>query len=320
MSPLRWGILGTGNIARKFGADLKHAERGHLAAAGSRSIESATKFTAEFGGQPMASYDEVIQSGEVDALYLALPNHLHAPLAIQALEAGKHVLCEKPIALSVAEAEGMFETAHKTGKVLVEAFMYRCRPIIRKLIDTVHSGEIGDLRIIRSNFTFERPASLSDARYQPDNGGGSLMDVGCYCVHLCRTLAQSEPMEAFAVGNRHELGVDDYAAGCLKFPGGVLATFTSGMTVTSDKHTHIAGTKGRIEIDMPWLFADRFKVWRGEESEVVEVDASKPIYAEEADAFAATVLDGTPPVITVEDSLANMRVIDALKKSTGVFR
>ncbi len=320
MSKLRWGILGTGMIASKFAGDLPHSERGELSVVGSRTLESANKFTSQFGGTAVEGYDAVIDSPDIDALYLALPNHLHAPIAIQALKAGKHVLCEKPVSLSVAEAEEMFSVAKDSGKHLVEAFMYRCRPIIQKLIEKVHSGAIGDLQIIRSNFTFEREPNLKDARYQPDNGGGSLMDVGCYCVHLSRTLAKAEPTEVHAVAHRHDTGVDDYAAGVLKFQSGPLVTFTSGMTVTSDKHTHIAGSKGRIEIDMPWLFADSFTIIQDDEKTTVCEESSKPIYAHEADAFAATVLDGAPPVITPEDSLANMKVIEQLKESTGIFQ
>lgn len=315
---LRWGILGTGFIARKFAGQLPDSERGELVAVASRSEESAIRFTNEFGGAPRSPYEGLLADPHVDAVYNSLPNSLHAEWSIRALEAGKHVLCEKPIASHAAEAEMMFQAAGRTGRALVEAFMYRTHPTVQRFIGLVHEGAIGPLKLIRSNFTFQRPATAHDIRYQPDLAGGSIMDVGCYCVNFARALTGGEPTEAHAMAHLFETGVDEYAAGTLRFDGNVLCTFTCGMTVNSDLHTFVAGHDGQMKIESPWLTNGRFTLVHGDEEEVIEVDSTTNYYALEADAFAAVVQDGAPPAITADDSINNMKVLDQLRKSAGV--
>ena len=315
---LKWGILGTGMIAKKFANDLKATDRGILAATGSRSQESADKFAAEFGGRGLPTYDALLADPEVEAIYISLPNGLHREWTIKALEAGKHVLCEKPIGRNATEAEEMFAAAEKTGQVLIEAFMYRLRPIVIKLIETVRSGRIGEPRLIRSNFTFSREVADNDARYEPDQAGGSIMDVGCYCVNLCRALAGSEPTAVHAVAHVHPRGVDDSAAGTLKFGETLLATFTSGMTVESDCKTYIAGTEGQIMVDTPWFAAESFTLKSGDKEEIIEAKQNLPLYAIEAEAFADVVQNGATPWMTKEDSLGNIRVLDELRRQIGL--
>ncbi len=318
-SSLKWGILGTGMIAGKFATDLPGAERGTLVATASRGQESADAFAAKHGGRGVAGYQALLDDPEVEAVYISLPNGLHNEWAIKALRAGKHVLCEKPGARNTREAEEMFAVAEETGQVLIEAFMYRAMPVVKKVIEVVRSGEIGDLRLIRSNFTFCREASMEDARYHPDQAGGSLMDVGCYCLNFCRALTGMEPTELQAIARLHPAGVDEYAAGTLRFGEDILATFTCGMTVVSDDKTFIAGTKGRIEISSFWFGQQGFRLTREDgQTEVIEAPATKPLYAMEADAFAETVLDGVAPWITKEDTLGNMAALDALRLSAGV--
>ena len=318
---LRWGILGTGNIAKKFAAALPESETGQLVAAGSRGLESAESFAAEFGGRGVAGYQALIEDGDVEAVYLALPNGLHREWSIAAMRAGKDVLCEKPIGLNAIEAEEMFAVAEETGRTLVEAFMYRAHAQSERLVETVRSGEIGELRLMRSNFSFPRVISPDDARLLPEQGGGSLMDVGCYCVHLARQLAGREPMAVKAVAHFHPMGVDDYASGTLKFGDDFLMTFTCGMGVGSDGGTHVAGTRGRIAVDRFWLCQDEgFEILSstGEPQRKVVVEDARPLYAVEADAFAAAVRGEAEPWITAEDSIGNMRVLDALRESAGV--
>ncbi len=316
---LHWGILGTGMIATKFATDLPQSRTGILEATASRSRASADAFAHKFGGRGLAGYETLIEDPAIDAIYLSLPNGLHHDWAIRALEAGKHVLCEKPIARNAREAEAMFAAAEKNGRLLVEAFMYRAHPLIRRLVRLVRTGGIGDLRLMRSNFTFARAASPDDARYDPEQGGGSLMDVGCYCVNLARALAQAEPVSVQATAHKHPLGVDDIAAGTLTFPGGFLVTFTCGMTVASDPGTYIAGTEGQIAIDAFWFARDGFALKRTDGTiEKYENPDAEPIYAMEADAFAAAVRGEEPPWITKEDTLGNMRVLDALRESAGI--
>jgi D-xylose 1-dehydrogenase (NADP+, D-xylono-1,5-lactone-forming) len=317
---LRWGILGTGMIAHKFAADLPHSLHGTLAASASRSQQAADAFAQIHGGDALPSYQQLIDRPDVDAIYISLPNGLHAQWSIAALQAGKHVLCEKPIARSEAEAATMFDAARAAGRLLVEAFMYRCHPAVQHAIGLVRSGAIGQLRTIRSNFTFHRPPSPSDARYQPTHGGGGLMDVGCYPLNLARALTASEPTPLACSAHIHPSGVDDYAAALLEFPGQILMTMTCGMTVHSDRGTYLGGDQGGLSIPDAWLCADhRLVLLRPDDSqEDIIIPSSRPRYALEADAFADAALGRVPPWITEQDSLGNMRALDALRTIAGV--
>jgi len=315
--PLRWGILGTGMIAGRFAADLPSSRSGRLAAVASRSAESATAFTKKYGGEPVTGYEALLARADVDAVYISLPNALHHEWTLAALDAGKHVLCEKPMALSEAEAREMFDRAEATGRILIEAFMYRAHPQTRLIHETVASGAIGEIRLIRTNFTFNRAASPQDARFQAGPGGGSLMDVGCYCVDFTRTLLGAEPNRVECVAHRHEFGVDDYAAGVLGFPNGALATFTCGMTVLSDQTAHIAGTEGRLEVTRFWQGKEGFSLVSPKgRVKKFSVKEKRPIYAIEADAFA-DVVAGAPNWNRPENTLANLRVLEQLRRGAG---
>lgn len=310
---IRWGILGTGRIAGKFAAELPSSRTGRLVATASRTRESAEAFARTHGGEGIAGYEALLSRADVDAVYLSLPNALHREWSIAALEAGKAVLCEKPMALDATEAEEMFACAERCGGLLMEAFMYRAHPQTRRLFEIVAGGAIGEPRLIRSNFTFCREASPADARFQEGPGGGSLMDVGCYCVDFTRSLLGTEPDRIECLIHRHETGVDDYAAGLLGFASGALATFTCGMTVVSDQTAHIAGTEGRIEIPRFWQAKEGFSlISPGGRVEHHEVEEPRPIYAVEADAFARVLRGGTnwnPPANT----LGNLRVLERLR-------
>jgi predicted dehydrogenase len=315
--PLRWGILGTGMIAGRFAADLPSSRSGRLAAVASRSAESAAAFAKKHGGEPVTGYEALLARPDIDAVYLSLPNALHHEWTLAALDAGKHVLCEKPMALSEAEAREMFDRAEATGRVLIEAFMYRAHPQTRLIHETVASGVIGEIRLIRTNFTFNRAASPVDARFQAGPGGGSLMDVGCYCVDFTRTLLGAEPDRVECVAHRHEFGVDDYAAGLLGFPTGALATFTCGMTVLSDQTAHIAGTEGRLEVTRFWQGKEGFSLVSPKgKVKKFSVKEKRPIYAIEADAFA-DVVTGAPNWNRPENTLANLRVLEQLRRGAG---
>lgn len=315
---LRWGILGTGGIARKFAGQLSDSRRGELVAVGSRNDETAIRFANEYGGAPRAPYEGVLADRKVDAVYNSLPNSLHAEWTIRALEAGKHVLCEKPLAATAAEAEQMFDAAERSGSKLVEAFMYRSHPAVQRFIALVHEGAIGELRLIRSNFTFQRDMPTTDIRYQRELAGGSIMDVGSYCVNFARAITGEEPLASTMLAHVHESGVDEYAAGLLHFADDIFCTFTCGMTVKSDLHTVVVGSQGYMRIDTPWFTSGRFAIIKGDVEEVVEVGDSTNYYALQADAFAAHVQDGAKPSITPEDSIGNMRVLDELRRLAGL--
>lgn len=315
---LNWGIIGTGFIADKFAGQLPEAPGAGLVAVGSRALESAESFCSVHGGKPLGSYAELLGEPEVEAVYISLPNHLHHEWTLRAIEAGKHVLCEKPLASNATEAEEMFDAAEAAGLVLVEAFMYRCQPAVKEFIQRVRDGVVGEVRIIRTNFTFNRPASDSDPRYHVDMAGGSIMDVGCYCVNLARALADAEPTSCQISAHLHPSGVDDYAVGSLAFGDELLSSFTCGMRVDSDHTTYVCGSRGHLSIDFPWLGSGSFTLFTDEGPEKTTIEAPMSHYALEAAAFSEAVSGEAPPWITREDSLGNMRVLDDLRKQAGI--
>jgi D-xylose 1-dehydrogenase (NADP+, D-xylono-1,5-lactone-forming) len=334
---LRWGILGTGNIARQF-ADgvLKTAQRSQITAVGSRTPEAATAFAQARGIAGMyGSYDALLAATDVDAIYNSLPNSLHHEWTIKALRAGKHVLCEKPFAMTRREAEEMFDAARKARRVLVEAFMYRSHPLTHAVIDALRGGEIGELKLIRTSFCYKTTRVDTDIRFNRAMGGGGLMDVGCYCINLSRLLAGEEPVEIHASAHMHERGVDDLVVATLRFPSGVLATLACGNRVHADNTAYVCGSDGYIEIPVPWKPPARAAEYTLARStppkmdlaggaqvrpprETRKVDAGKELYALEADDFAAAVLDGKPPALSEADTLGNMAVLDEIRRQIGL--
>lgn len=326
---LRWGILGTGNIARQFAAGLAASDRAQLVAVGSRRSGAA-----EFAGRSTTSYEDVLRSRDVDAVYVSLPNSLHHEWTIRALRAGKHVLCEKPFAVNAAQAIEMFDEARRAGRLVIEAFMYRSHPQTHAAMKAVRDGAIGDVRLIRTSFCFRTSKIDGNIRFDPALAGGGIMDVGCYCISFARLIAQAEPTSIHATARLHSSGVDDLAAGTLRFPGGVLATFTCGMTTQADNAAHICGTDGFIEIPVPWKPAvegSRFSIVRQTPPlmdgnarpatpprETIEVPGGRNLYTYEIDDFAAAVLDGKPPAVSEADTLGNMRVLDEIRRQAGL--
>jgi D-xylose 1-dehydrogenase (NADP+, D-xylono-1,5-lactone-forming) len=336
LGKLRWGILGTGNIARQFAAGLNSSRRGVAAAVGSRSTQSAEAFSKNFGmSRGHGSYEDLVADGGIDAVYNSLPNSLHGVWTIRALSAGKHVLCEKPLAMNAAEAQGMFEAAGKAGKVLMEAFMYRTHPQTSAVMEAVRSGTIGKVRLIRTSFCFRTRKIDGNVRFVRELGGGGLMDVGCYCINFARLFAEGEPSSVQASASFHESGVDELAAGTLVFPDGIVSTFACGLCVQADNSAYICGTEGYIEIPVPWkpvAGSSKFIVTGGvppkmdnpqsvakpPARDVRAVDFSGDLYGIEADAFAGVVLDGNAPAVSQDDSLGNMRVLDEMRRQIGL--
>ncbi|MCR9115361.1 MAG: Gfo/Idh/MocA family oxidoreductase [bacterium] len=317
--PFGWGILGCGGISRKFAGELISTTSAKLKAVGSRDAAKAEDFAASFGGADVAgTYDEVLASDAVEAVYIGLPNALHCEWAIKAMQAGKHVLCEKPLGVNAGEVEKMFAAADECNQLLTEAFMYRHQPVIAKAIELVKQGAIGKLKIIRSNFTFQRSADQQDIRYQPDMAGGALMDVGCYCVNFARAITGAEPVNVSAVSHHHSHGVDDYSAGWLRFPDDVLCVFTCGMTVQSDRTTIIAGDTGYLEIPDPWFSLGTITHVQNETRNSIDVRPTPHRYALEAEAFEEAVRNNGPLLLTRADSLGNAQTLDRLRKAAGL--
>ncbi|MGB7158727.1 MAG: Gfo/Idh/MocA family oxidoreductase [Tepidisphaeraceae bacterium] len=328
---LRWGILGTGNIARQFAAGVKSSRRSTIVAAGSRQLATAQEFsTAHAIPAAYGTYDELLADRDVDAVYNSLPNSLHHEWTIKALRAGKHVLCEKPFAVDVAQSQEMFGEARRAGRVLVEAFMYRSHPLTHAIVETIRSGAIGELRLIRTSFCYRTTKIDGNVRFRPDLAGGALMDIGCYCVNFSRLIAGAEPTSISATARLHPSGVDDVVVGTLHFPGDVLASFTCGMSVQADNTAYVCGTEGYIEVPIPWkppTTGAAYTIARAtpprQDAPVAittpprqtrTVDVNAELYGLEADDFAATVLDGKSPAVSETDTLGNMSVLDELRR------
>ncbi|MFA9480351.1 Gfo/Idh/MocA family protein [Phycisphaerales bacterium AB-hyl4] len=327
---LNWGILGTGNIARQFAEGVSGARRSRVCAVGSRTREAAAEFAKAYAVErSYGSYAELLADDAVEAVYVSLPNSMHAEWTIRALEAGKHVLCEKPMATSVAEAEQMFDASAKADRILVEAFMYRSHPLTQAVVREVRSGAIGKLQLIRTSFCYRTRKIEGNIRFDAELAGGALMDIGCYCIDLACLLADAEPTSVNASGHVHETGVDERAVGTLAFENDVLADFACGMTVQADNTALICGDEGYIAVPVPWKPAVRGAEYvikgmtpprqdggalKAPEPTVRQVDAELPLFGLEADAFARTVLDGEPAEVTREQTLRTMRVLDEARR------
>jgi predicted dehydrogenase len=334
---LKWGIMGTGNIARQFAEGVnKTAGRSVLAAVGSRTAEAAGAFADKHQiPASHATYDALVADADVQAVYISMPNSLHHEWTIKALRAGKHVLCEKPFALTCSQAVEMFDAAKKANRVLVEAFMYRSHPLTHAVIDSVRAGEIGNVRLIRSSFCYKTGRVDGNVRFDRALGGGGLMDVGCYCINFTRLIAREEPNEIHASAHFHERGIDDVLTATLKFPSGIVASFTCGMTVHGDNTAYICGDEGYIEIPVPWKPPPKQAAYTVARStpprmdvdagatprpprETRLVDADSELYAIEADDFATAVLDGKPPALNEADTLGNMAVLDEIRRQIAL--
>jgi predicted dehydrogenase len=319
---IRWGVLSTAQIAtEKVIPGLHRSALGEVAAIASRSGDTA-RMVAERLAIPRwhASYDALLADPDVDAVYIPLPNHLHRDWAIAALRAGKHVLCEKPLALTAVDAQAMFEVADAEGRLLMEAFMYRHHPSWIAVRELVASGRIGRLVAVDSWFSYfnDDPANIRNVLAY---GGGALYDIGCYSVNLSRMLFGAEPLFVSAAITRDpDSGVDVLTSGTLAFAGG-LASFTCATRAEADQRVHVYGTEGRLSIEIPFnIPPDRptrvFLTQGGDPpvapaTETLEFAAADP-YACEADAFARAVLAGGPAPVAPADAIANLRVIERL--------
>ena len=316
---LRWGVISTSNIGRvAVNPAIQASSNGELIAVASREREPAEAF-AEASGIPRAyrSYAELLGDADVDAVYIPLPNSLHLEWTLKAFEAGKHVLCEKPLALTEAECLEMATAAEANGVRIMEAFMYRFHPRAQRVVDRVRAGEIGDLRVIRSSFTFRltRPDNI---RWDPDLGGGALMDVGCYCVNVSRTIAGTEPIEVQAVANWSDRGVDRELVGTLRFPDGVLAHFDCALTMERNETCEIAGTEGQLHVPgafLPGTADAPIELRRGRGGVEREIVPGTDQYRLMVEHFADAVLADTPFRYPAEEAAMNMRTIEALYRS-----
>jgi predicted dehydrogenase len=249
MSTIRWGILSTANIGRKAVTPaIQASTNGSVCAVASRNYAAARSYAAALGiNQSYGNYEALLNDPNIDAIYNPLPNSLHKKWTIRALEAGKHVLCEKPFAVTARDCLDMQAVADKVGVTLMEAFMYRFHPRSEAALAQVTSGTVGKLRFIRSAFTFQI-RSRDNIRLNDDLAGGALMDVGSYCVNISRTLTGLEPVEAQAFARFGQSGVDEELYGTLRFENGVVAQFVCGLTLPRREEVSIGGDEGYLEI------------------------------------------------------------------------
>ncbi|HEX4203559.1 MAG TPA: aldo/keto reductase [Ktedonobacteraceae bacterium] len=329
---LAWGIIGTGRIAHVFANGIAKSQTGTLLAVGSRTKEAADAFGETWhAARRYGSYEEVLADPDVQAVYIATPHPLHAEWAIKAAEAGKHILCEKPLALNHAEAMAVVEAAHRHDVFLMEAFMYRCHPQTQKLIELIRSGAIGQVKVIQATFSFQTGRNPESRLMNSALGGGGILDVGCYCASLARLVAGAangknveEPTRVVAVGHVGETGVDEYTVASLAFPGGIVAQLFTGVQVNGENVARIFGTEGSILLPSPWTprsgAASSIILQKNgqQETQEITVENDAELYALEADTVATHLEVRQAPQMNWEDTLGNMRTLDQWRAAIGV--
>jgi xylose dehydrogenase (NAD/NADP) len=329
---VRWGLISTARINDRLIPALRTDSRSVLVGIASRDRAKAEKYAKERAiPRPYGSYEAMLDDPEIDAVYISLPNGYHAEWSIRAAQAGKHVLCEKPLALSVDEVDRMTDAARRRGVVMQEAAMYRFHPQTHKVQALVTTSVIGEVRFLQATFTFtlnNRP----DVRLDPTIGGGSLWDLGSYPVSFARTMLRANPIEVAAWQHMSDTGVDNTFTGQLYFEGGAVAQFASSFEAVPRWHVEIIGSGGRITLDQPYTnqihesgrvtviskgsvttasdFGDSMADLV-EETHTFEGNA----YEYEVHSMAASILDGAPPVISLEDSRANVATLVALYRA-----
>jgi xylose dehydrogenase (NAD/NADP) len=316
---IRWGVISTANIGRAAVIPAIQASRnGEVVAVAGREAAKTEAFAAKLGiSRSYASYEALLQADDIDAVYLPLPNSLHREWTLKAAERGKHILCEKPLGLTAQECLEMEAAARRSHVKLMEAFMYRFHPRTQQVLEMVQAGRLGDLRLIHSAFTFRltRPDNI---RLQPELGGGSLMDVGCYCVNLSRTAAGAEPVEVQALARWAPSGVDEQMAGTLRFASGLLAQFDCALTLERREVYELSGTEASLAVPaafLPGAGDTAILETRGRGQVEQHVIAGVDEYRLMVEHFADCILEDRPPRYAASEAAANMRVIEALYRS-----
>jgi len=305
---VRWGILGPGFIAGRLMRDVDRASNAVVVAVGSRHRERAAEFASKFGiARVHGSYEALLADPDVDAVYIATPNSLHHPQTMQALAAGKHVLCEKPYTRHPEQIAEAFDAADTAGLVLMEAFMWRHSTQVRRFMELL--PEVGDLQSIRATFSFVL-TKAGDLRLDAGLEGGSLMDVGCYCVSGSRLVAGAEPALVFGRQTLAGSGVDAAFSGRLQFPSGLVAEIVSGFT-SEHRSLEAIGSKATLLMRDPWLGELGGMTLDGREIPVVDDDR----YRLELENMSAAILGKGGPLLGRADALGQARVIDALYRS-----
>jgi predicted dehydrogenase len=320
MQKINWGILSTANIGvKKVIPAMRRAEHCNIIGIASRDLAKAKSVAAELGiPKTYGSYEDLLADPEIQAVYIPVPNHLHVPWSIKALQAGKHVLCEKPIAMTTVEAQSLVDEAkrHPHLKVM-EAFMYRFHPQWQRAQQLVRDGKIGKLKTIQSFFSYHN-INPQNIRNQADIGGGGMMDIGCYNGSSSRFIFEREPKRACGIVEYDPVfKTDRLASGMLDFGDGT-ATFTCATQLSPYQRVNIFGTDGRIEIEIPFNAPPDVpcKIWHQHDSQVEEIVFEiVDQYTLQGDAFSLAILNDTPVPTPIEDAVANMKLIEAIFQS-----
>lgn len=339
MTSLKWGLIGTGKIAVAFAHGLEQTDSGAAVAVGSRKKETADAFGDRFGiRKRYGSYEELLADEEVEAVYISTPHPFHARWAVKAAEAGKHVLCEKPLGLNHGEGMAVVEAAGENNVFFMEAFMYRCHPQTVKLVELLKEGTIGEVRMIKASFGFDTGGAADPAGrlFDPDLGGGGILDVGGYPVSLCRLVAGvaagkqfADPTEVSGSGTLGETGVDEWTAAVLRFENGTVAQVSTGIRAQLENSLEVFGEKGRLSLPNPWV-VDRqgpdsgaiILTLKGEQPKTIDIPADRTSYAYEAETVAEAVAAGEKeaawPAMRWDDTLGNLKTMDAWRQAIGL--
>jgi D-xylose 1-dehydrogenase (NADP+, D-xylono-1,5-lactone-forming) len=313
---LNWGLLSTAHINNALIPPLRVSKWNRLLAVASRTQDSADNYARERKiPRAHGSYEALLADPEIDVIYNPLPNHLHAEWTIKAVEAGKHVLCEKPLGLTVDEVDAMQSAARRHGRVLAEAFMYRHHPQTLKVQELVQSGSLGTLKLIRGSFSYVLSRE-GDVRLDPAMGGGSLWDVGCYPISYARSVLGQEPTEVFGWQVTGPTGIDETFVGQMRFADHVLMQFDSSFVIPLRWFMEIIGEEGTLNIPNPFKPNENETIYltRAGKTETIKIKGQE-LYIGEVEDMADAILLGRQPRISLEDSRANVAVIIALLKS-----
>jgi len=311
---VRFGILSTAHINRLLIPGAHASDKVELIAVASREQSKAEAYARDWGiERAYGSYDALLEDADVEAVYISLPNTLHCEWSIRAVEAGKHVLCEKPLSRHTADVEQAFAAAERSGRLLTEAFMYRHNPQTTRLVELIREGAIGELRLVRSTFSY----SLYDAeniRLRTDVEGGSLMDVGCYCVSGSRLLA-GEPKSVFGQAFVGPTGTDWVFAGAMRFPGDVLAQFDCGTCLPERDELEAIGSEGSLFLDDPWhCWTPVIELRRDDKVERIELEPVDS-YRLELENLSDAIRGEAALLLGREDAVGQARALEALHRS-----
>lgn len=317
----KWGILGPGTITHKFAADLNLLEAAELYAVGSRSLEKAQSYADKYDiPKAYGSYEELINDSEVDIIYIATPHPFHKEWVIKSLEAGKAVLCEKPITVNALEAEEIFEAARKNNVFFMEAMWTRFLPVILKVKEWINSGAIGEVKMLKADFGFRADIYSEGRLFNAELAGGALLDVGIYTVSLAYTIFGKNPTEIISTAHIGETGVDEQGVSVFKYDKGELAVLESAIRTTTPNEAYILGTKGSIKIPQFWCGKSAILSTDDGESLVYEDNRTSIGYNFEAEEVMKCLSKGVKEssTMSLEESLEIMKTMDTIRSQYGL--